>query len=333
MRTRVVDGRVYNYSYCIGRNAGAGTGLSLPLDFALGCGGNLYVISRGTEFVPGQGLTKCTLSQEFLWEDRGAGYGGGGSLWPVSVEVDSNETVYVSDDYDSLVYRYDSDGNYLGSWGTKGSGDGELDRPSGLAFDGEDNLYIVDSLNQRIQVFTKDGQFLAKWGSEGSGAGELNMPWGITVDKQGDVYEADWKNHRVQKFSPDGEYLATYGRLGTGDGELHFPSDVAVDNEGDVYVVDWGNHRLNIYAPDGAFVTAFTGDAQTLSKWSQAVVDANPDYRKARLRADVSPEWRFGRPVAVNVDDEGRIMVLEAQRGRIQIYVKERNFVDAPMNL
>ena len=333
MRTRVVDGRVYNYSYCIGRNATAGHGFSHPLDFALGSGGSLYVVSRATEYALGQGLTKCTLSQEFLWEDRGAGYAGGQSPWPISVDVDSDEKVYVSDDYTSLVYLYDSDGNYLGSWGTKGSGDGELDRPSGLAFDGEDNLYISDSLNHRVQVFTRDGQFLAKWGSQGSGEGEFNMPWGITIDKQGDVYVADWRNHRVQKFSPDGKYLATYGTPGSGNGELHHPSGVAVDHEGDVYVADWGNNRLNIYAPDGAFLTAFIGDAQNLSKWGQAAMDANPDHRKARLRADLTPERRFGKPVAVNVDDEGRIMVIEGIRGRIQIYVKEHNFVDAPMNL
>ena len=137
----------------------------------------------------------------------------------------------------------------------------------------------------------------------------------------------------MQKFSPDGKYLATYGTPGSGNGELHHPSGVAVDHEGDVYVADWGNNRLNIYAPDGAFLTAFIGDAQNLSKWGQAAMDANPDHRKARLRADLTPERRFGKPVAVNVDDEGRIMVIEGIRGRIQIYVKEHNFVDAPMNL
>ena len=50
MRTRAVDGRVYNYSYCIGRNATAGHGFSHPLDFALGSGGSLYVVSRATEY-------------------------------------------------------------------------------------------------------------------------------------------------------------------------------------------------------------------------------------------------------------------------------------------
>ena len=216
---------------------------------------------------------------------------------------------------------------------SRGSGGGELNSPSGLAFDKEDNLLIVDSLNHRIQRFTKEGRFLASWGSHGRAEGEFNLPWGITVDRQDDVYVADWKNARVQKFTPGGEYLATFGGPETGEGELQLPSDVAVDDEGDIYVTDWGNDRLNIYARDGRFLTWFSGDAERLSVWAQDVVNANPDYRKARRRADLTVERWFWRPTAVNVDADGRIMVIDTERHRIQVYVKERNFIDAQFNL
>ena len=333
MLTRHVAGRVYNYEYCIGRTGHGQNGFSNPQDFVQGSGGSLYVLNRGHEMFPSYGITKCTLDHEFLWDHRGPESAAGQSPWPISVDLDRNENVYVSDDYTSRIAIYDKDGVPLGGWGTKGSGEGELNGPSGLAFDKDDNLYIVDSLNYRIQVFTKDGKALAKWGRQGSGEGELDMPWGIAIDKQGDVYVADWKNDRVQKFSPDGEYLATFGQTGTGDGELRYPTGVAIDNEGDVYVIDCGNDRLNIYASDGTYVTNFLGDAQNLSTWGQEMVDANPDMQKARLRADLTPQGLFRRPTAVNVDDEGRIMVLESIDHRIQIYVKERDFVDAQFNL
>ena len=333
MLTKQVSGRVYNYGYCIGRNAQAGNGFSNPMDFTVDSEGNLYVISRGTEFNPAHGITKCTLNSDFLWEVRGLGFGGGQSPWPTSVDTDSQGKVYVSDEHTSEIHMFGEDGTYLGKWGTKGTGDGELNGPSGLAFDKEDNLYIVDSLNHRVQALTRDGRFLHKWGSQGSGNGELNMPWGIAIDKNGHVYVADWKNSRVQKFGPDGEYIASFGSPGTGEGELHRPTGVAIDDEGDVYVADWGSHQLNIYSSDGTFITAFVGDADSLSVWAQSSVDANPDYQKARRRVDLTPEYRFRRPVAVNVDHEGRILVLESGLGRIQIYVKEREFADAPFNL
>ena len=338
MRTKQVAGRVYNYGYCIGRTGQAGNGFQYPMDFALGSGGTVYVVSRGQEFNPAQGITKCTLNHDFLWDQRGLGFGGsqlGGGLspWPTSVDLDRDENVYISDDYTGVISRYDKDGTALGTWGKKGSADGEVNGPSGIAFDKEDNLFVVDGLNHRIQKFTKDGRFLAKWGSYGSGQGELNTPWGIAIDKEGDVYVADWKNDRVQKFSPDGKYLATIGGPGTGEGDLHRPAGVAIDDEGDVYVADWGTDRLKIFTSDATFITSFVGDAEKLSPWAQDGVDANPDYHKARQRADLTPEKFFSRPVAVNVDEEGRIIVADQCRQRLQIYIKERDFVDAAFNL
>lgn len=333
MITQRVAGRIYNYEYCIGRFLLMGIGFSMPMDFALGSEGTMYVVSRGQEFYNSHGLTAFTRDHELVWENRGPGYAGGQSVWPSSIDLTSDETIYVSDDHVSRIFMFDKGGTPLGVWGTKGSGDGEMNSPSGIVFDKDDNLYVSDSQNHRIQVFTRDGKLIAKWGGYGTAEGQFNMPWGIALDKAGDVYVADWKNGRIQKFSPEGEYLASFGGPGTGDGELRRPSGVAIDEEGDVYITDWGNERLNIYSSDGTFLTAFIGDAETLSPWSKAFVDANGDFKKARLRVDLTPEWRFRRPVAVNVDDTGKIMVLETQRHRIQIYVKERNFVDAQFNL
>lgn len=80
-------------------------------------------------------------------------------------------------------------------------------------------------------------------------------------------------------------------------------------------------------------MTAFTGDAKGLSPWAQDVINANPDYQNARRRADLTIESWFWRPSAVAVDDEGRILVADCLRNRIQVYVKERDFVDAQFNL
>ena len=332
MLTRKVAGRVYNFGYCIGRAGIGGAGFYFPQDFAIGSSGSLYVVNKGSESSPSPGITKCTIDHQLVWEDRGPGFCEGRALWPISVDTDSEENVYVSDDGAHRIFVFSKDGGYLTSWGSEGSGDGELNGPSGLAFDQEDSLYVVNSLNHRVQKFTMDGKFLAKWGSYGSGPGQFELPWGIAIDKDGNVYVADWKNDRVQKFTPDGQYLSSFGQPGPGEGDLRGPTGVAIDSEGDVYVTDWGNDRVNIYAADGTYLTDFVGDAE-LSPWGEAVLAANPDAVKARQRTDLSPELWFNRPVAVNVDDEGRIMVLETGRHRIQVYVKERNFVDAQFNL
>ena len=333
MLTTIAAGRVFNYSHCIGMFGMGGQGFWNPVDFAFGPGGIVYAVNRGGDFVGGQWVTKLTVDHEFISQFGTPGSGDGQFTWPVSIVVDRDGNVYVSDEQLQRISIFDKDGKFLEKWGQPGVGDGQLNGPSGMTFDHEDNLYIVDSLNSRVQKFTKDGKFLAKWGRPGSGDGEFDMPWGICVDKGGDVYVADWKNSRVQKFSPDGRFLATYGSAEQGVGESGRPSDVAVDSDGDVYVTDWSNDRLQIYNQDGAFIASLIGDSQQLSPWAQTFVEANPDVMKARRRAHLEQEWRFRRPVAVHVDSDNSIYVLETARHRIQVYEKERDYEEAALNL
>ena len=332
MLTTVAAGRVFDYSYNIGMYAMNGQGFWSPQDFVLGSGGIIYVINRGQDEV-GQRISRVTLDHEVLGQFGGFGAGDGQFIWPRSIDMDRDENLYASDDRLNRISVFDKEGKFLNKWGSPGSGDGELNGPSGLAFDQEDNVYVVDSLNNRVQMFTKEGKFLSKWGQAGSGDGEFATPWGICLDREGNVYVADWENNRVQKFSSEGKFLNQFGSADARVGDLDHPSGVAVDSEGDVYVTDWSNHRVQVYGPDGQFITTLVGDAQQPSPWTETYIDANPDIVKARRRANMEPEWRFRRPVAVNVDDDDRIFVLESARHRIQIYNKEKDYEEHSINL
>jgi DNA-binding beta-propeller fold protein YncE len=333
MLTTVAAGRIFNYSHCIGMYGMSGLGFWAPLDFAFGANGVIYVISRGDSEALGPRISKCTTDHQFLTQYGGFGAGDGQFFWPVSIDVDSEENLYVSDEHLQRISIFDKEGKFLGKWGTPGSGAGELRGPSGIAFDRDDNLYVVDSLNSRVQKFTRDGKFLSAWGRPGSEAGEFHMPWGICLDSKGDVYVADWKNNRVQKFSPNGSFRGIFAGAEAGVGDLDHPTGVAVDSEGDVYVTDWNNHRVQVYDSEGSFITSLVGDAQQPSPWAQTYINANPDMVKARRRVNLEPEWRFRRPVAVNVDAQDRIFVLESARHRLQVYDKEKDSGDVSLNL
>ena len=339
MLTTIAAGRVYNFSHAVGAAKAAGTGFHMPHSLAIAQDGAVYVVNRGGESSFGSRVNKVTIwppgEEEVLCEFAKYGEGYGQIIWPTSVALDSKGNVYVASDWFQCICIFDEDGNFLAKWGTPGADDGELNRPSGMVFDLEDNLYVVDSANNRVQKFTKEGAFLTKFGEEGSEEGQLNLPWGITIDRQGDIYVADWKNHRVQKFSRDGAFLATFGSFGTGVGELNHPSDVAVDGEGDVYVCDWDNHRVQIFAADGDIITSLIGDAEQLPKWAQQFYEANPDMMIARRRVKtLEPEWRFYHPTAVVFDEvKSRIIVADCQRSRLQIYIKDKDYVDPQFNL
>ncbi len=312
----------YRYSHTVGIYQMAGRGFSHPVDMALDQDGAIYVVNRGnpTQASVAVRVSVITVNEEDLGQFCGFGSGDGQMMWPTAIAIDREGRIYIADEHRQDVQVFDKSREFLFKWGTFGGGEGEINRPSGLAFDPEDNLLVVDHLNHRVQKFTREGQPLARWGSSGSGPGELNLPWGITIGGQDDVYVADWGNDRVQKFSPDGRHLATFGTSGRGGGQLWRPSGVAVDARGNVCVADRGNDRIQIYSGDGAHIGTLEGDA-VLSKWAEVWLEGNADIADQRkLVADRELEKRFWVPTAVKVDAEGRLLVLDTNRHRIQVY-------------
>ena len=335
----------FEYSHTIGRQENrSGSGFFYPVAITRDEENQLYVLNRGSEtpaFFPCKRVTVFTVDEELIREfgtkvppeEADASAPAGTFMWPTSIALDKAGNAYVADEWLNRISVFDKTGDCVNTWGTLGDGDGEFNRPSGLAFDAEDNLYLVDSVNHRIQVFTKDGKFIAKWGSNGDGDGEFSYPWGIEIDHNGDVYVADWRNDRIQKFDCDGNFLMKFGSSGQGDGEFNRPTGIAVDKEGIIYVADFKNDRLQVFHGDGSFITQLTGDA-TLSKWGRERVELDPGMVRGRERAQGLKEQEkvFHGPIAVDVDDEGRVFVVETSRQRLQVYRKQiANFRGGPL--
>ena len=334
----------YRYSRTVGSydspaNVGESNlfGFTNPVDLALDWEGVLYVLSRGEI---GQRVTILTLDEDLHGDFGDNGTGDGQMKWPVSLALDRDGNIYVSDEALQRVSIFDNRGQFLAKWGVYGTGEGEFDRPGGIAFDGDDNLLVVDGLNNRVQRYTRDGRFLGGWGRAGRADGEFNLPWGICADQSGDVYVADWRNDRIQKFDADGKHLATWGKSGTGDGEFRRPSGVAVDKDGDICVADWGNERVQVLTPDGSFIAKLRGESG-LSKWAENHVRYVENYEEERQKADLEPKLElppsddllrqesakiekfFLGPTAVKVDAKGMLYIADSGRHRIQVYRKE----------
>ena len=326
----------FNYSHTIGFLSNRYKGFQNPVDVAMDSQGLLYVLNRvGPELtvrIPYKRITICTVDEDYIGEfARGVHTAGvtdivtedGSLIWPTSVALDQTGNVYVADEWLNRISIFTKDGEWVGKWGTAGTGDGEIESPSGMVFDADDNLLLVDSQNNRVQKFTKDGKFISSFGNQGSGDGEFNLPWGIDVDGEGNIYIADWRNDRIQKFTKDGMFLMAFGNPGSEPGEFKRPTGVAVDRTGMIYVADWGNERLQMFDPAGKFVTLTTGDG-TISKWGKDKLDANGEMWKEReIAQGIEREKDFWGPVAVAVDDEDRVFVVESCRNRIQVYRRQ----------
>jgi DNA-binding beta-propeller fold protein YncE len=311
-----------------------GRGFMMPTAMVIRDDGLIFVVSRSNTTARNIiGIQKVTRNHDYFGQIGTYGNKPGQMIWPTSLALDSEDNLYLADEFLHRITIFDRDGNLVSTWGKKGSAEGEIDSPSGILFNHDDNLVMVDHRNNRIQKFTRDGRFISAFGSAGDGDGQFNLPWGIAQDKQGNLYVADWRNDRIQKFTKDGEFLAKFGTSGDGDGQFNRPSGVGVDSEGNIYVADWGNQRVQVLDPEGRFLTKLRGEAQ-LNPWALEYLDAQQDENRARqsykpvydvdtddpteVSARIEPY--FWDPVTVALDDEDRAYVLETCRHRFQIY-------------
>ena len=157
-------------------------------------------------------ITAYDPEGNFLFKWGNAGDRAGQISGPSGLAFDSNDFLYITDQWNGRIQKFTPDGQHIAEWGRKGKGNGQFNMPWGISIDDDGKVYVADWRNDRIQKFTKDGKFLSCWGSSGDGNGQFNRPWGITIDTDGDIYVADWGNNRVQIYEPDGEIITSlYG--------------------------------------------------------------------------------------------------------------------------
>jgi len=112
---------------------------------------------------------------------------------------------------------------FLGEWGTRGDGPGQLKLPSALATDAYGSVYVADRESRFINKFDANGRPLLAFELPGRGAAQS-----IAVDSGDAIYVGE-SNGRISIFLPDGGHLRTLWRL-------HAPPDaLAVDPDGNIF--------------------------------------------------------------------------------------------------
>src|SRR6185369_4271693 len=121
------------------------------------------------------GWTECVMSASYT-QFGSNGPGAGQFFNPEGIGVSRvNGNVYVVDNLNNRIERFDSSGNYLAQFGTSGSGNGQFNNPYGLAIDSGGNVYVSDIGNGRIEKLDSNGNYLASFP-------DFNAPIGLTFD-------------------------------------------------------------------------------------------------------------------------------------------------------
>jgi sugar lactone lactonase YvrE len=182
---------------------------------------------------------------------------------PTDVAWDSQGNIYITDGYvNSRVAKIDKNGDWVKSWGTKGTAPGQFNLPHSIAIDRQDNIYVGDRSNRRIQVFDTDGNFKRMFTIDvppdpTSRAVNGATPTGdrlkqligapnslcITPSQVLFVGESTYPG-RIFKVALDGKVLGVIGRSGRNLGQFSGAHALACPSEHEVYVAETSNWRV-----------------------------------------------------------------------------------------
>jgi hypothetical protein len=277
--------------------------------------------------------------------------------YPSDVAVDSAGNVYVADQGNCRVQKFNSSLAYQRTFGTTGVPyltDGYHYRePADVAIDASGNIGIVEGEGGGNRLIKLNANGVPRftvgeagvWGTDNA---HFDEPRGVTFDAYGVIYVADTWNNRVQIFEAYGAYQAT---LGTGSGtdnyQFNHPRSIATDNSDNIYVADSDNHRVQIYNSDRIYVTTLgvTGEAGSDNshfRWPIDVcVDGNGDiyvadagnHRVQKFNSSYVHQYTLGEtggygddfghfeePSGVALDVNGNIYVADRYNHRVQVF-------------
>jgi DNA-binding beta-propeller fold protein YncE len=166
------------------------------------------------------------------------------------------------------------------TFGSQGSGAGQLSAPVGVAVGAQNGtVYVADSGNARVDEFDPSGNFIAAFGwgvadgkpqSEvctsscqagipGSGPGQFSNPTSVAFGvpggpSAGKVFVGDQGNNVVEEFDADGQFIRTIDGTTTPQGHFQGLVGISVDQSGNLWTADGTTNNVDEFNAQGAFV-------------------------------------------------------------------------------
>jgi hypothetical protein len=165
---------------------------------------------------------------------------------PTDVAWDAAGNIFISDGYgNSRVAKFDRNGVFIRSWGSRGTAPGQFNTPHSIATDTAGNVYVGDRGNRRIQVFDNNGEFKTQYINVGA-------PWAVCISPGAHQYlfssnsngTADMENGEIYKMELDGRIVGKFGKAGKLLKEFGSVHEIDCRNPDELYVGEITNWRV-----------------------------------------------------------------------------------------
>ena len=128
------------------------------------------------------------------------GEGNGEFNNPLGLSIDKFQNIYVVDNLNNRVQKFDKNGHYILQWGSYGKKAGQFIGPHVLAID-NDIIYVTENINNlRIQVFDLLGNYIGQVAPINKPTFKFHTCKGIAVNKNGELYVSDNDTSQVTKI-------------------------------------------------------------------------------------------------------------------------------------
>jgi len=185
----------------------------------------------------------------------GAGVPGDNFNGPSDVAWDAAGDIFVADgSRNSRIAKFDKNGTFIKSWGTRGSAPGQFNVPHSIVVDAKENIYVADRGNKRIQVFDTDGNPKAQYANVGS-------PWALCITSGAHQYlyssdsnSGDFDDATIYKMELDGTVLGKFGAGGKQLKEFGTVHEMDCRKENEIYVgeiLNWRVQKLILHPAAG----------------------------------------------------------------------------------
>ena len=119
---------------------------------------------------------------------------------------------YVVDSKNNQIEKFDNNDNFIKSWGTLGSGDGQFSLHVTVIIDSKGDIIVTDRGHNCVQKFDSDGNF--KLGSTALGNSQFSAGEHMATDKYDNIYVNDPQQvdtgsgqPGVKKFNTNGNFI------------------------------------------------------------------------------------------------------------------------------
>jgi NHL repeat-containing protein len=152
-------------------------------------------------------------------------------------------TFFISDGYgNTRVAKFDKNGKFLKMWGTRGTGNGQLQTPHSIAIDKNRRVYVADRANNRIQVFDENGTYLDQFPN-------IQQPYHIRISDDQFLWVFSGPLDKFLKYDLNGHLLYSWGTHGTVPGLFWAVHEFSADTDGNLYTAEVFGGRSQKFKP------------------------------------------------------------------------------------